>query len=365
MDYNDLTALSDEALQEVLTGYALGALEPDEMLAVEEYLQAHPEITPVVQRLEEAATAFAYAAPPVTPPVRVKDALMARVQADMATHAPQDAVRSRSSSSASTDLPAVSAPQPASRAFSSERRVGASRQPSARRPAVRPSLRWSFDGWLDFATGWKMATVASGAALLFFVIVTTQLAGRLADATAALAGTQAQLADVTAQLDVTEAERVADNEELAALEAQVASLRAEKADLQDVIELISTDRQLQQQQIASLLNVNQVVTLDSTQETEAGGALFVGEDSLVLVLRGLQPLPDEQTYELWLIPAEGNPVSAGLVQVSGDESPTITADIRLSTSSFAAVGLSIEQRGGSTDPAGPEGPVILLGTRDT
>ncbi|MCB0060600.1 MAG: anti-sigma factor, partial [Caldilineaceae bacterium] len=371
MDYNDFTDLSDDERQELLTGYALGALEPDEMLAVDAYVETHPELASVVHRLEDAVTAFAFAAPPMPPPAHAKVALMARVQADVADRMPQSAATPMSTSASTpslqTDLAAAtlasqadaSAPVP----FATAQRTARTHRSVTRRPMARRRFQWSFDGWLDFATGWKMATMASCVALLFFVIVATQLARQLETATTALTDVQGQFANTTDQLAAAQAELTSRRDQVTDLETQVASLAADKDELQNALQLISAGLQSQQQQISSLLNVTQVVPLDSTQQADASGALFVGDDSLVLVLRGLQPLPDDQTYELWLIPADSNPVSAGLVQVSGEESPTITADIRLSISSFAAVGLSIEQSGGSSDPAGPQGPVVLLGNR--
>ena len=109
------------------------------------------------------------------------------------------------------------------------------------------------------------------------------------------------------------------------------------------------------------MTVNQVVALGGTEfAPQAEGTLFVGEDSLVLVLRGLQPLPTGQTYQLWLIPADNAPVSAGLVHVSDGESPNVTTDVTLTTETFATVGLSVEPAGGSAQPTGN---IVMLGNR--
>ena len=82
MDHNDNLDRSfgqlDEQLQEILTGYVLGSLEPDEMLGMEEYLEAHPELSAIVNRLEESIAAMAYAAPPMAPPSSVKEVLLTR-----------------------------------------------------------------------------------------------------------------------------------------------------------------------------------------------------------------------------------------------------------------------------------------------
>lgn len=394
MDYNTFSTLSDEELQELLTGYALGALEADEMVAVDDYLQHHPELDPVVQRLADASTAFAYGVPQMAPPTRAKEQLMARVQADLGmaggNRAASGSTSQPTSQSASPSEPSA---RQAGRSLSpfmrgAEQRPAPSMAtpppvaaPSSSRPATPAAMRrsanrrgsfWSFDGWFDRSTGWKVTTVASCAALLFFVFATTQLVSRLERMATSLQQAEAELsnaqaavserADEFAELEATVADLTEENSEIT---EQLASTQSSNDELQSALQILATNLETRQQQISTLLNVNQVVELDSTVEANARGALFVGEDTLILILSGLEPLPADQTYQLWLIPADSNPVSAGLVQVSDAESPNIIADIQLSTTSFAAVGLSIEQQGGSPSPEGPEGPVILLGESTT
>jgi anti-sigma-K factor RskA len=78
-----------------------------------------------------------------------------------------------------------------------------------------------------------------------------------------------------------------------------------------------------------------------------------------LILNGLASLPADQTYELWLIPSDGDPVSAGLVQVTADGTTVSQIPMPSQPQEFAAVGLSIEPAGGSPQPTGP---IVLLGT---
>ncbi|MEZ4673718.1 MAG: anti-sigma factor [Caldilineaceae bacterium] len=367
-NYSDLfPGQLDEQLKEILVGYTLGALEPDEMLAVDEYLQEHPELTTTISRLEDSVAGLAYAAPQFAAPVGAKATLLARVHADLpdavATPTGQAPTEIASGASRATTFPW---------AVRSESQTHPSVAPRRSRPqrGQPRRRRWSFDNLFDFATGWKVATIASCAALLFFVISTIQLTGALSQTTSKLAGTQADLDRSTTALDRAEqaladvSNQLTDNSAaLATLRQEVSDLQAENQELAALNQLVTLDAQSQREELASLLNVNQVVALGATGEMPgARGTLFVGEDSLILVLRGLQPLPAGQTYELWLIPADDNPVPAGLVAIDSTDATKFTTDVTLSTTSFAAVGLSIEPAGGSPQPTGP---IVLLGERTT
>src|SRR5688572_27044407 len=77
--------LSYNQVLDLLPAYALGALEPEEMLAVDAYLNQHQELLIRLRNAEEAAAHLAHAAPPVPLPATAKARLMSRVQADLAT----------------------------------------------------------------------------------------------------------------------------------------------------------------------------------------------------------------------------------------------------------------------------------------
>ncbi len=353
-----------EQWQEILAGYVLGALEADEMLAVEEYLEDHQELSATVHRLEETMVGLAYSAPTMTPSPAIKATLLDRIHADM-----------RATSAASKPVAPVSAQtstqhhyRPMGTAGKSKRtaNVGFSGEDSTKRVrnGVRPrsvvrrrSTWWSFDGFFDFATGWKLATLTASAALLFFVVTTVQLSGRLTNVGQQVATLNELVGTRTAELNRATGQLSSVSD----LQDEIAQLQAEKAQLQQTSQQVVDQLQNEQQQISSLLTVSQVVELGGTKAApQAQGTLFVGEESLVLVLRGLQPLPPGETYQLWLIPAESDPVSAGLVQISDEENPSLTTDVHLTVSSFAVVGLSIEPAGGSVQPTGD---IVMLGNR--
>jgi anti-sigma factor RsiW len=79
---NPSAGLSEGAVAEMLPAYVLGALEMDEMLAVDDFLAAHPALLVRVAELEATADQLALAAPEVEAPAAAKAGLMGRVQAD-------------------------------------------------------------------------------------------------------------------------------------------------------------------------------------------------------------------------------------------------------------------------------------------
>ncbi len=73
----------DPRIEELLPFYVLDALTDEEKELVESYLTEHPEARAQVQDLQSGASAVPYAVAPVEPPPQVKEALMARVTADV------------------------------------------------------------------------------------------------------------------------------------------------------------------------------------------------------------------------------------------------------------------------------------------
>ena len=69
-------------IEELLAFYALDALNDEERELVEAYLKEHPEARQQIEEMSSAVSALPYAAPPVEPSPRSKEALMRRVAAD-------------------------------------------------------------------------------------------------------------------------------------------------------------------------------------------------------------------------------------------------------------------------------------------
>jgi prefoldin subunit 5 len=150
--------------------------------------------------------------------------------------------------------------------------------------------------------------------------------------------------------------------ELDALQAQTAELQAANTQLQQTNQALQQQAQTDQELLALIAKAEpeRAVQLPGTEEApNASGTFYVSDDNQgLLVLRGLEPLPADQTYQLWLIPADGSPESAGLLTVQANAPTWLTLPLPANVQDLAAVGVSVEPAGGSLAPT----TVVLLGT---
>lgn len=97
-----------------------------------------------------------------------------------------------------------------------------------------------------------------------------------------------------------------------------------------------------------------VVELSNDQ---AYGTLIYEPDRKVGVLnvRGLEVIPEDRVYQIWLIDRQQNRVSGGLFTVSDNESTYVSFVIKSEDpfQSYEALGITIEPAGGSPGPTGP------------
>jgi anti-sigma-K factor RskA len=78
-------------------------------------------------------------------------------------------------------------------------------------------------------------------------------------------------------------------------------------------------------------------------------------NNAVLNLRGLPHIPEDQTYQVWLISPDGDRTSAGLIRPQTDL-PYISAPLYSNQDlvNFVGVGMTVEPAGGSDSPTGPQ-----------
>lgn len=128
---------------------------------------------------------------------------------------------------------------------------------------------------------------------------------------------------------------------------RVANLERELARAQETIALLSSPEALQ-------------VTLSPRGRPEPQGkALYLPRTGrLLLMASNLQPLPAGKTYELWLIPAQGAPIPAGLFKPDERGQATLEHQMQAGTEA-KAFGITIEDEGGSETPTPP---IVLSGT---
>jgi anti-sigma-K factor RskA len=329
--------LSYDDVMELLPVFVLGALEPHEMLAVESYLNRHQALVDRLTELEATMAQLAYAAPQTPLPGRVKTRLRQRVQADLAAQPTQQRT-------APVAFPPRrrAAPQPQRRAFIPP--------PAPLRPEPR--------NWFGFAA-LTLVGVGVAVALLLLAINTAQLRGTLSPLVAQLATAQQQLAIAQQQLTAAQQQVAATKQQLATAQQQLTQLQGENSRLQTINQSLEGKLQNQRMQLAVLTHPERAITLAGQgPEPHAEGTFFIRNNTGMLVLGGLAPLPANQTYQFWLIPAGQSPRPAGLIQVTSSEPDTLIVEIPPQYRDFANIGLSIEPAGGS--PA-PTGAIVLLG----
>jgi anti-sigma-K factor RskA/outer membrane murein-binding lipoprotein Lpp len=304
---------SEEEVLERLAAFALGALEPDEMLAVERYLETHPALEQHLRSLESSVASLAHAAPRAPLPARVKEQLMRRVRNDQAPVLVRN------------PLVAVAAPSspPA-------RPTGRGMRPIPRPPAKAAPPATSPWGvfFRAFAAAGALATI------LLLAGIAWQLRTQLDQLSTQLSTAQLQIAQLQT-----------DNQQL----------QTSNADLQAQMKtLVERDFVFNRPQ--------QLIALAHTPDgpLNASGFFVRRDDAAVLVLRGLPTLPNDQTYQLWILPPNGPALPADLLTVADPESNTFQIAIRPEQSDLAGVGVSIEPQGGSQTPT----TVVLLGKLD-
>lgn len=307
--------LTHEMVLELLPAYILAALEPDEMLAVQDYLDAHPELHARLTELEATVDLLALAPEEVEPPAHVKQALMAWVVADAqyAASAKQEQLPSDSISYVATAPTQSEGPR-------IHEQSGQEKQP----------LLASWQSRLRNLFG---PTLAAATVLILLVAV------------------------IYGAFSWNQARRLA--QDIAQARQEIAQLQRQVDELQQINQRLEQELIDSRRQIALFTAPDRVVLLAGTSEApEAQGAFYISNNEGMLVLRHLPSLPPEKIYELWLIPADGSPVPAGLIQPQEAGVQTVRISLENQLTDFAAVGLSIEPAGGSPSPTGP---IILLG----
>jgi len=103
------------------------------------------------------------------------------------------------------------------------------------------------------------------------------------------------------------------------------------------------------------------VTLVSgaSQPSPAGKAFYHPEKGLIFYAANLPTLSPSQTYQLWLVPTSGNPISAGTFQVDIHGNGQVMLPRLPPGVEAAAFAVTVEPSGGVPQPTGAK---ILIGT---
>ena len=88
--------------------------------------------------------------------------------------------------------------------------------------------------------------------------------------------------------------------------------------------------------------------------------LTVHRDRLVLTAVGPATAPSHKSFELWMLPRQGQPQAVGLVQLGSSDTLRLPAPALLALASAKGFAISVEPAGGS--PTGqPTGPITYVG----
>ncbi|HEV8481719.1 MAG TPA: anti-sigma factor [Candidatus Eisenbacteria bacterium] len=148
------------------------------------------------------------------------------------------------------------------------------------------------------------------------------------------------------------------------LSKEVSALKGQLGEARDRIALLES-QSVQQDYWTKVLTSPQakVAVLARTpdaQTTLEGRAIYdPGTHAAVVILRNVF-VPTGQDYQLWAIRGS-TPASLGLVHPDKDGIAILRVDDAGDPASLGAFAVSLEQQGGSPNPAAPTGPVVMLG----
>jgi anti-sigma-K factor RskA len=172
-------------------------------------------------------------------------------------------------------------------------------------PKKQPSM---FAGWL-----WALVPLAGGfaVALVFLALHTLQL-----------------------------------DSQIGALQSEVQRENAQIAEDRSVIDMLGAKDTV-------------VVSLAEQKQQPLGTArvLYNAKRGLLVYNGTLPPPPPDKSYQLWLVPANGAPISAGVFESENGGADRITAKVPEGTVA-KAFAVTLEPRGGKPQPTGP---FVLLG----
>lgn len=130
----------------------------------------------------------------------------------------------------------------------------------------------------------------------------------------------------------------------AALEAENLAQQAQVASLERASQERLTDA------VTIMVTGNKAELMDDEGESRAMVMWQPGNTEAVMFTHSLPVLDESRTYQLWLIDADGNPISAGTFTVDADGRATLLFNADAGIEAFDALGISVEPAGGSPAP---------------
>jgi len=334
---NDLSLLAG--------AYALGALTAEDARRYEEYLAQREEARTEASQLEDTAARLGLASLEVQPTPALKSNLMALI-----------AVTPQLPAIAPEDAPADGSAQQISPAAQKRESDGSTVTPQAAQTSDAAATASAPD---DAAIAPVRPLHAAGSA--------PAASGTPASGASASGSTASRPAGTRPASSAQSKAQARWFQKPVAFLAAAAAVVAVFLGASSLTGMLNNGNQVQQALALASINAqpdvqrSTVPLLANVDGNNSSTATLVWSENIgesVLLVNGLEQLPDDKVYELWYIDGDGSPISAGLFNIpdSGHTYSVLEGEM----TAGATVGVTVEPAGGSKQPTTE--PVIAIPT---
>jgi anti-sigma-K factor RskA len=138
-------------------------------------------------------------------------------------------------------------------------------------------------------------------------------------------------------------------------------LRREQADLQEEAQVLRQETE-RERRVLDLLNATDTVKVTLVSGTAhavpEGRAFYNPRKGLLFYASNLPVLTADRTYQLWIVPTAGSPISAGVFQVDAAGNGQVMLPALPANVAAKAFAVTLEPSGGVPQPTGPK---VLVG----
>ena len=245
--------------------------------------------------------------------------------------------------------------------------------------------------WLTYAIGWKILALSALAWAAFLVMTLLQMQATTSQIAQQLEENRQTSVSLETKLSEGEGEREALQSQVSSMQQQADNVQSEKWLLEEengqlgmqVVELqkkidafeqfnetfvatVAEQLNRQKTQFSSFASIDALLAVNPTEEgpENARGTLFFGRDhnnevQNNIVLAGLEPMPEDRVYQVWVAQETGELTSAGTISagltLESSRGTVVIAqvDLPLPADEVVFVGVSVEPAGGSERPSTP------------
>jgi anti-sigma factor RsiW len=307
-----MNQLTDE-MYEKIAAYALGSLDQQDMVTVEQLLASSPAAREELRELRDVVGYLPYAAPAVEPPDRVRRQLFARIAASQEP---------------------VSTGAVAAKPVASKQRVG----------RLLPTLMSLLATFVLLLGGFTLSLQGN---LNSLARTNRELSENVRDLQASLIEARATQQELLTQL-------ASDRANAAALNAQLADDRKTLAEVNAQLATLS-EQLVQEEYVLTFVTAPGVATRELAAAGSSVGVqgemyMYPGQRQAVVLFRGLPALQSGQVYQFWLADGQ-NQVPGGIVEVGNGGVARLIVEAPREVNAFSQVMVTIERAGGSTVPS--------------